>query len=195
MTPRSCRLVLVASAALALAALAPHQAFGHDLPATRSIVAQVGVDRLDLFVVFVEPARSARASLLISRYDLDHDGALGEHEAQLAGPAWIGEAMHGVHVEMSQDQAAPSSVRYKFDRRPDGALAMAALLSFDLPALPSDQKRPMRLFLEKGAHVAPCRASARAQGAIAIAGARARSTAPRVLSPGEELRTMFVHPE
>lgn len=186
-------LLALAAALLALAPATP--AHSHEMPAERALIAQMTPGHVELLLTHEEPA-SERVSLLLARYDLDRDGQLRGPEARLAARQWLPHTLAGLRFEVPGQAPRSLPPEIKFERTPEGALRMAALMRYELPELEPGAQRTLRIRLDEDWRVTETATIVQARRGVRldkIAGAPApgERAGPFTLRAGADLAVVF----
>ncbi len=128
-------------AVLAALLLPSVAADAHEFPVERSLLAQVSLDRVEMMLVYTEPA-GPRTDLLIAKFDLDNDGEIAGPELKLAEGELTKRAFRGLELEFLGERAGMHPPEMKVKRTREGGLAAAFYLHYRL-----DEKVAERTFV------------------------------------------------
>lgn len=187
--------------ALALCALAPTLASGHQLPQERQIVVQLGPERADVLIAYKEPA-GERVQVFMRRFDLNGNGKLDPAEQPAAGRLWTPVLLHGLKFEIphTRPETQPPQVKLQLTRA--GDLQIMALVSYKLPKLAAGAHRDFVLTVSDVPKLVPPDVTFQAIGGLHITHADDLTTALpaplRLVGPkhvhGGAVRARFASP-
>ncbi|MFU8803762.1 MAG: hypothetical protein ACNA8W_08145 [Bradymonadaceae bacterium] len=171
----------------------------HDVDPLRTVIVQVEVDRIDVMILFEEPA-GARASLLLAKYDADQNGQIDGAEAELAGREMLPRMLAGLQFEVAGEQPRTAAPEIKFQTTPARGITAAAFVSYALPALESDKERTIHVRNLREKHGLPAEVLIRAGRDLRIASSTIPSTGglatqPHSLTPGSDASAVIAHIE
>ena len=177
----------------------PRESRAHEFSPERGVIAQMAQDTLAIMLTYRE-TNPQRVRLVMGRYDLDRNGRLEGLEAQLAGQVLLGLALHGITFEVKGVSPRARNPQIKFQPSRDGALDMAALVVYDLPALSPKSARTLRIAISDAPRTLPVVTIAQAMGdvrLISIGGQRRAATkraGPFTLGHTADVDFVFVLP-
>lgn len=182
-----------------IATFATVQVYAHEnLPITRSAIAQIHSDRVEILLIYSEPP-GVRSDALLARYDINGNAKIDGKETMLALPEISKRMVLGLRFEVEGEKPQMRSPELKIKKDRSGGLSFALYLIYDLKSLNPNDSRSLSVTVGPESGTLPLKLIVEAADGLSIVEAdmphEGNETRPVEMSPGTDYSVRVAQPQ